>query len=485
MTIKIRNHFPVWEFSKEKNLSDSLELIQLYTGIGLDKEAAEELNMKTLFIGIVLVIFFSDLQAQTYNITSNTLWSAVHPGDCWTCTFNISAGKTLTLNTNNTCGTCTFNGGILTMSASFSFQSVVFSGVTINLNGFTLTPNSGFATFTNSIVNAASTSLLNAVVPVNMTNSTFNFSGNSEFRNAGGAMNASSSHLYFYGSSFFNATAGPVNLNSNTQMVAGDGSKTSTAYLLFNGPTLNLVDAGSTLLVANVNNYYYNWGAYKSLSNSQTYTTTNNSKNCGGTSQNACQAQYFYGCGSFGSLGAVTCTTLASSISDFKVFKSGGNIKLSWSFADDGQNNHFIIERSTDGVQFAALSAMSTNGLQSDYSFTDLNPNAGENDYRIRMITPDGTISFSKIIPVQNNMSSEIEVFPNPAEGGHFFVQLPTVENATISVYSMTGQLLYMGSYSGQLKYSITLPQVRSGQYLVVHILTAEKSATFNLLNLP
>src|SRR5579863_746341 len=469
----------------DKYKVDLLEFTLLHAGICLDKEAAEQINMKTFFIGIVLVIFFSDLQAQTYNITSNTLWSTVHPGDCWTCTFNISAGKILTLNTNNTCGTCTFNGGTLNMTTSFSFQSVVFSGTTINLNGFTLTPNSGFATFTNSIVNATSASLLNAVVPINMTNSTFNFSGTSEFRNAGGAMNVSSSHLYFYGSSFFNATAGPVNLNSNTQMVAGDGSKTSTAYLMFNGPTLNIVDAGSTLSMANVNNYYYNWAPYQSLSNSKSYNTTNNSKNCGGTGQNACQAQYFYGCGSFGSLGTVTCTTLASSISDFKVSKYVGKIKLSWSFADDGQSNHFVIERCRDGVQFTPLSNMNTNGSQTDFTFTDQNPQAGENDYRIRIITADGMISYSKIITVQNNLSSEIEVFPNPAAGGHFFVQLPSVENTTISVYSMTGQLLYIGSFSGQLKYSINLPQVRNGQYMVVHVLTAEKSATFNLLNLP
>jgi hypothetical protein len=451
----------------------------------LDKEAAGETNMKTFLTGIVLMIFLNSLHAQTYNITSNSLWSAVHPGDCWTCTFNISSGITLTLNTNNTCGTCTINGGILNMSSSFSFQSVVFSGTTINMNGFTLTPNSGFATFTNSVVNATGASLLNATVPVNMTSSTFNFSGTSEFRNNGGAMNASSSHLYFYGSSFFNATAGPVNLNSNTQMVAGDGSKTSTAYLLFNGPTLNLMDAGSALSVANVNNYYYNWATYKSLSNSKTYTTTSNSKNCGGTGQNACQSQFFFGCASFGSLGAVTCTTLASSISDFKAIKSGDNIKLSWSFANDGQSNHLIIERSTDAIHFTPLSTMNTNNLQTEYTYTDYTPETGENVYRIHMITADGAISFSNMIPVQNNLSSEIEVFPNPSASGHFFVQLPSPENATISVYDMSGQLLYMGSYWGQLKYSINLPQVKNRQYMVVHILTATKSTTFNMLNMP
>ena len=460
-------------------------MISLQNGICLDKEAAEELIMKTFFTGIVLMVFLGGIQAQTYNITSNASWSAVHPGDCWTCTFNISAGVTLTLNTSNTCGTCTINGGIINMTSSFYFQSAVFSGTTINLNGNTLTPNSGFVTFTNSIVNATGASLLNAVVAVNMTNSTFNFSGTSEFRNNGGVLTASSSHLYFYGNSFFNATAGPVNLNLNTQMVAGDGSKTSQAYLMFNGPTLNLVDASSSLTVANTNNYYYNWGTYNSLSNSQTYTTTNKLKNCGGTGQNACQQQYFYGCASFGSVGPVTCTTLASTLGNLKGIRSGNYIKLSWSFSSDEQDNQMVVERSTDGIQFSPLSTMNAGALQSEYTFTDQNPETTENFYRIRVINADGMASFSNTISVQNNSSSDIEVFPNPSAGGHFFVQLPSVENAFISVYNMTGQLLYMGSFSGQLKYTMNVPQIKNMQYVVVHVTTAEKTATFNLLNLP
>jgi hypothetical protein len=440
--------------------------------------------MKTFFIGIVGMMLFFSLRAQTYNITSNTLWSTVHPGDCWTCTFNISAGVTLTLNTNNTCGTCNINGGTVSMSSNFGFQSVVFSGTTINLNGFTLTPNSGFATFTNSTINATGASLLNAVVPVNITNSTFNFSGSSEFRNNGGAMNVSSGHLFFYGSSFFNATAGPVNLNSTSQLVAGDGSKISTAYLLFNGPTLNLVDAASSLSIANVNNYYYNWSAYQSLSNSKTYTTTNNFKNCGGSGQNACQQQFFYGCASLGNLGASTCSVLASSISDFKLFESGGKIQLGWSYAGQGQNSYFIVEHSIDGIHFSSLATIYTSDLQTAYSYTSIHPEPGENEYRIRLVNVDGKISFSNTLPFQYNESSDITVFPNPSTDGHFFVQIPSTEKTTVSVYSMQGQLLYLTSFSGLLKYSISLPQIKNKQNLVVHILTNEKSATFNLLNL-
>jgi len=83
------------------------------------------------------------------------------------------------------------------------------------------------------------------------------------------------------------------------------------------------------------------------------------------------------------------------------------------------------------------------------------------------------------------NASAEISAFPNPATGGQFYVQMPTSESATISIYSLQGQLLYMNKLAGQTKYSIHLPQTNNKQYLVVHIVTKENSSTFNMLSMP
>ncbi len=83
------------------------------------------------------------------------------------------------------------------------------------------------------------------------------------------------------------------------------------------------------------------------------------------------------------------------------------------------------------------------------------------------------------------NASTEISAFPNPAAGGQFYIQIPTSESATISVYSLQGQLLYMNTFAGQTKYSVRLPQMNNKQYLAVHIVTKENSSTFNLLSMP
>jgi hypothetical protein len=338
--------------------------------------------------------------------------------------------------------------------------------------------------FSNTTLNATGTSQLYASGSLSVTGSTFTFNGFSEFANAGGTLNINSSHLYFYSSANFSATAGPINLNNNTQMVAGDGTTGSAAYILINGPIFNFVDAGSAFYVANTNNYYANWNSYNSLSNSKSYTTTNNNKNCGGSGQNACSAQKFFGCASFGNVGAATCTTLAVSITDFKAAKSGTIVNLSWSLSEASVNSYFRVERSSDGNYFTPITTIEV-GSDDQYAFTDYASAAGENNYRISLINADGKISYSKIISIQMGNSEEINVFPNPASGGRIFIQTSNTETATLSVFRMDGQLLFMRSLNGQLKYSVSLPATQNAQLLVVRIVTKEKSASFNLLNLP
>jgi hypothetical protein len=441
--------------------------------------------MKKFITSIAFLIVSLQLGAQTtYTVSSNTNWNGNYPNNCNTCTFNITSGVTIQLNTNATCHNCTINGGALNMTQDFTFQQSAFNNTTVNVNGQTLNLQNNGTSFTNSTVNISGAGNFDPTGSISITGSIFNFSGTSEFHNNGGTLNISNSHLYFYGNSFFNVTAGPVNLSSNTQIVAGDGTSGSKAYLLFNGPTLNLVDAGSAVYAANYNNYYANWNSYKSLSNSKTYATASNNKNCGTAGKNACSAQFFYGCGSFGSSGPVTCTTLATSISDFKAFKSGDAIRLSWSLSEASPGSYFKVERSNDAVYFEPVTSMvaETDGT---YTYIDLSAPAGENDYRISLINADGKISYSNIKTVQMNVSGEINIFPNPATGGRFFIQTTDTEPAAVSIYSMDGRILYLHTFAGQLKYSISLPVTQNRQLLVVRVVTKEKSSTFSLLSLP
>jgi hypothetical protein len=100
---------------------------------------------------------------------------------------------------------------------------------------------------------------------------------------------------------------------------------------------------------------------------------------------------------------------------------TNGKVWLSWSAVLEELGTAFEIQRSQDGIQFAAIGkidALNIIGTSSNYSFTDNQPLAGLNYYRLRIIEPKGPISFSKILPIKTNETvigfSKVE--PNPFE---------------------------------------------------------------------
>ncbi|MBL0055232.1 MAG: FG-GAP repeat protein [Chitinophagaceae bacterium] len=77
----------------------------------------------------------------------------------------------------------------------------------------------------------------------------------------------------------------------------------------------------------------------------------------------------------------------------------------------------FDIEKSLDGFNFTSigsLPAKNISGIQS-YQFTDNNANNNKQFYRIKLKGIGGQIEYSNIQQLQNNGSTEILVFPNPA----------------------------------------------------------------------
>ncbi|MBK7434891.1 MAG: T9SS type A sorting domain-containing protein [Chitinophagaceae bacterium] len=77
----------------------------------------------------------------------------------------------------------------------------------------------------------------------------------------------------------------------------------------------------------------------------------------------------------------------------------------------------FDIEKSLDGFNFTtigSLPAKNISGIQS-YQFTDNNANNNKQFYRIKIKGVSGQVEYSNIQQLQNNGSTEILVFPNPA----------------------------------------------------------------------
>jgi hypothetical protein len=101
-----------------------------------------------------------------------------------------------------------------------------------------------------------------------------------------------------------------------------------------------------------------------------------------------------------------------------------GTVTLFWATVTEKNFDKFILERSSDGLSYAAIGTVPGAGYESkirlDYSLIDKTPVAGNNYYRLKSIDRDGTFDYSDVIVLavaQRKDPKDVSIFPNPSNG--------------------------------------------------------------------
>lgn len=111
------------------------------------------------------------------------------------------------------------------------------------------------------------------------------------------------------------------------------------------------------------------------------------------------------------------------------------------------KTDYFVLERlNNDNGKFEPLEKRNVTAAVrtlADYSFTDKNPQEGDNFYRIMQITQQNDSVFTEVKKLTFNTLKDLTLFPNPASD-YVNVDLSQYQgkSATLSVYSALGQLL-------------------------------------------
>jgi len=431
----------------------------------------------TFFAFFTLMVSVNAFAGTTYTVNSNANYSA----SCSNCTFNISTGVTLTLNSAGTCTNCTFNGGNISIAADVKCQPCSFNNDVITMGSNMLNPNSGTTSFSGVTFSVSGTGYINANTPVTITNSTFTFSNTSYFYNNGGQLDISGSTLKFNDNSYFFANAGPVNLKNKSYIIIGDGTLTSKAYIKMNGPALNVYDNSSAVILNNYNNYYYNYGSYNSISNNTSYATAYpnaaSSLNCGGVGQNACANwgnPVVYGPATLSSTGVSgTATTLPVVLTDFSALLTSNNeVALSWNTQEEMNSSYFEIERSIDGITWenvATIRAKGNSATVSNYSYTDITAVNGVAYYRLKMVDLDGQYMYSEVKVVRSTLVKGISFFPNPARDYVNVSLSQSSSDVTVQLINQAGQVLQERKASAGNATTVTMQvnQYAQGMYIL------------------
>jgi hypothetical protein len=117
---------------------------------------------------------------------------------------------------------------------------------------------------------------------------------------------------------------------------------------------------------------------------------------------------------------------------------------LSWSTESEINNDHFVIEHSSDGTEFFPLETIDGAGNSNSlliYDYKHYNHKELEY-YRLKQVDFDGKYEYSKIIAINSNQDLIVNIYPNPSIDNIFFsVSESRDEVYTIIYTNITGSV--------------------------------------------
>ena len=179
-----------------------------------------------------------------------------------------------------------------------------------------------------------------------------------------------------------------------------------------------------------------------------TTTTTNNGN--GGCNNNTCSSVAASGAG-FNGIGILQGLSgpLPVELISFDAREDGAAMKaiIEWITASEMNNDYFIVEHSTNGLDWEDAIFQDGAGNSSSvlkYEVVHDEPVKGANYYKLRQVDFDGTESYSQIRLVQIKGSTEpvLEIFPNPSTDRMVRVVLREGEIQRIRIVNGMGAIM-------------------------------------------
>jgi hypothetical protein len=140
---------------------------------------------------------------------------------------------------------------------------------------------------------------------------------------------------------------------------------------------------------------------------------------------------------------------------DVSAIEQENNVLVSWNVENEININRYVVERSTDGINFNEIGFKAASQVLS-YSWVDDKPLQNINYYRIKSMGEAGEILYSKIVKVNidKNGESDFTISPNPVtetrEVNIDFVNIPS-GNYQLGLYDFSGRKVFSKKVSLQL----------------------------------
>ncbi len=139
-------------------------------------------------------------------------------------------------------------------------------------------------------------------------------------------------------------------------------------------------------------------------------------------------------------------------------------VELNWETAVEINNDYFTVERSSDGINWNAISVVSGAGNSQEsqfYNETDRTAPDGLSYYRLKQTDFNDASTYSEIRTVDLDASTdELRVYPNPTSNS---LHVSDPKCTSFTIFNLSGQMVSEGSMNGPVDVRI-LP---SGMYIL------------------
>ncbi len=163
-----------------------------------------------------------------------------------------------------------------------------------------------------------------------------------------------------------------------------------------------------------------------------------------------------------------------------------GNM-LEWGTAQETNSQMFIVEKSTDGVEYENIGVVNAAGASSQeksYRYLDINATTDQVFYRLRQMDTDGTGSFSQTVLVKRQLANQFMVvaMSNTTTNGNFDITLDAIIDGVLDyeVVNLQDETIATGQMAlefGLNDLTINLADEQQGSYRIRLRLDQEEEA--------
>jgi hypothetical protein len=156
-------------------------------------------------------------------------------------------------------------------------------------------------------------------------------------------------------------------------------------------------------------------------------------------------------------------------LDQYSVIKAGNTALMKWRTATEENTREFIMERSTDGIQFSEIGRVPAAGTARSYSLSDLSPRAGVNFYRLRLVDLDDRETIFGIRSLYFEFIKAFTIDQNPLDGRMLSLRIHIPGNYMLSVFDSQGRMIVSESVDQSREHVLlALPAgISPGLYMV------------------